>query len=46
MEAATDLAWRQLQTFPHGALFHLIHLTFYQYECKKCKVPNNLYHMV
>ncbi|KAG0425187.1 hypothetical protein HPB47_027631, partial [Ixodes persulcatus] len=41
-------SWTQVQTntFPHGTLFHLIQPTCYEYDCKKSKVPSNLYHMV
>ncbi|KAG0432609.1 hypothetical protein HPB47_020680 [Ixodes persulcatus] len=39
---------RQLQTkaYPHGTLYRLRYPACYEYDCKACKVPNNLYHMV
>lgn len=45
-EDAVTLRQLQTNTFPHGTLFHAMYPTQYDYDCKNCRVPNTLYHMV
>lgn len=42
------VSWSQLpaNTYSHGTLYHVRHPACYIYDCKVCKVPNNLYHLV